>query len=87
MAKEVGDYILLREVGKGAFSVVYESKHKETGEIYAVKVIDTSKSDPAKLQREIDILKMVDHPYVIKLYDVFDGNDGKLYIVTDFVLI
>ncbi|EMS16452.1 calcium-dependent protein kinase 2, putative [Entamoeba histolytica HM-3:IMSS] len=28
---------------------------------------------------------MVDHPYIIKLYDVFDGNDGKLYIITDLV--
>ncbi|EAL48464.2 protein kinase putative [Entamoeba histolytica] len=85
MSKEVGDYLLKKEIGKGAFSVVYEAIKKSTNEEVAVKVIDTAKSDPQKLQGEIKILKMVDHPYIIKLYDVFDGNDGKLYIITDLV--
>ena len=86
MQKEIGDYILEDELGKGAFSVVYSGTHKTTGDRVAVKVIDTSKSDPAKLAGEINILKMVDHPYIIKLYDVIEGGDGRMYIITDLVL-
>ncbi|ELP90303.1 calcium-dependent protein kinase, putative, partial [Entamoeba invadens IP1] len=85
MSQEVGDYVLLKEIGKGAFSVVYEAKKKSTGEYVAVKAIDTAKSDPAKLEGEINILKKVHHPYIIKLYEVIDGKDGRIYIITDLV--
>ncbi|KAL7720698.1 non-specific serine/threonine protein kinase [Entamoeba marina] len=86
MSKEIGGYVLKDQLGTGAFSVVYSGVNKETNQSVAIKVIDTSKSDKDKLAGEINILKMIDHPNVIKLYDVIEGNDDKLYIITDLVL-
>lgn len=46
----------------------------------AVKIINKSKiEDKIKLGNEIEILKMCQHPYIIKLYDVYE-NENNIYI-------
>jgi len=78
-------YTIGRELGRGAFSVVYEVKRKDgTGDKLAAKLINkkTVKQDLARLQIEIDILKSVDHPAIIKLFEVFDSEES-LYIITE----
>ena len=87
---EIGDYSIMDEIGHGAFSIVFRGTKKSTGEVVAIKVINKANSDPQKLNAEIDILKRVDHPYIIKLFDVIDpakdgSDDGNLYIITDIV--
>eukprot|EP01035_Chromulina_nebulosa_P037969 gene37969-51277_t len=80
-------YMLARELGSGAFSVVKLGIHHETGQKTAVKIVSKKKlseEDYASLLTEIDILKSLDHPHIIKLYETFDeGND--FYIVTELV--
>lgn len=73
--KEV--YKIESTLGKGSFATVKKAKHRETGVRYAVKVISKSKiSDEEKLavQMEIDILKQMDHPNIVKLMDVFEDE-------------
>jgi len=82
---EVGDYILEKQIGHGAFSLVYKGIKKSTNEVVAIKVIDVANSEPSKLEGEINILKEVDHPFIISLIDVLNVNDGNIYIVTDLV--
>mmetsp|Transcript_7263 Transcript_7263/g.10807 ORF Transcript_7263/g.10807 Transcript_7263/m.10807 type:complete len:389 (-) Transcript_7263:369-1535(-) len=80
-------YMLARELGSGAFSVVKLGIHLETGQKTAVKVVSKKKlseEDYASLLTEIDILKHLDHPHIIKLYETFEeGNE--FYIVTELV--
>ena len=80
-------YILARELGTGAFSVVKLAVNKATGQNTAVKIISKKKlsdEDLAALMVEIDILKKLDHGHVIKLYETFEeGTD--FYIVTELV--
>ena len=68
-----------RQIGVGTFSVVHEGKHRDTGEVYAVKRIprnDLWEEDAVALQDEISCLKLVvDCPYVVKLKEVFDEPD------------
>lgn len=80
-------YMLARELGSGAFSVVKLGVHLETGHKTAVKVIPKKKlsdEDYQSLLTEIEILSSLDHPHIIKLYETFDEGDD-FYIVTELV--
>ena len=69
-------YIFGKMLGKGGFSSVYAVKHKELGEERVVKVIKkTQENMMVDFDREFTILKELDHPNIIKLYEVFETND------------
>jgi len=80
-------YLLSRELGSGAFSVVKLGVNKVSGESVAVKIVSKKKlseEDLAALHTEISILTHLNHPHIIKLFEVFDeGSD--FYIVTELV--
>mgnify|MGYP006114861495 FL=1 len=64
-------------IGKGSFATVKKAKNRATGERFAVKVLSKKKmseEDKLAMQTEIDILKQVDHPNVVKLIDVFEDE-------------
>ena len=80
-------YQMGKEIGRGGFSVVYEATNKETGSVVAVKVIDKKKQDDEQLvllQREISIMKKLDHPNIVKLYDVYD-EEKTISLVIEFI--
>ncbi|KFQ51245.1 SIK2 kinase, partial [Galbula dea] len=52
----------------------------------AIKIIDKTRLDPSNLEkiyREVQIMKLLNHPHIIKLYQVMETKD-MLYIVTEF---
>jgi len=64
-------------IGKGSFATVKKAKNRETQVRYAVKVLSKKKmsdEDKIAMQTEIEILKTVDHPNVVKLVDVFEDE-------------
>lgn len=69
-------YDLMKEVlGEGSFGTVRKCRNKLTRQICALKTIEKAKlPDSTQLRREIDILSNVDHPHIIKLYDVYEDN-------------
>ena len=72
-AKFNQQYMLTRELGSGAFSVVKLGIHKTTKHHAAVKIVNKKKLTPEDneaLLMEIDILKSLNHPNIIK-YDLF----------------
>lgn len=80
-------YYVGEELGRGAFSVVKKGKHKKTGEPVAIKVIEkkfVEKQDLMLLAREIDIMKKVDHPNVLRLFEVFE-TDETISLVMELV--
>ena len=75
------------KVGEGSFAVVLKGTRKETGETVAVKCIDKSSLDEADLKallQEVQILKELDHPNIVKLYDFYEEEDF-FYVVLEFV--
>ena len=65
---------MLEEIGKGKFSVVHKCRSRASGEEFAVKVIDKGKLQPQErelLRTEIAVLKLVRHPSIFRLVDVF----------------
>uniref|UniRef100_A0A8C4QPQ2 non-specific serine/threonine protein kinase n=1 Tax=Eptatretus burgeri TaxID=7764 RepID=A0A8C4QPQ2_EPTBU len=86
-AQHVGPYRLERTLGKGQTGLVRLGVHCVTGRKVAVKIINRGALSPAvltKVEREIAILKLIEHPHVLKLYDVYE-NKRHLYLVLEHV--
>lgn len=84
-SKIAGLYDLGETLGKGHFAVVKTAKHVFTGERVAVKVIDKTKLDEIArehLMKEVRCMKLVQHPNVVKLYEVIDTKT-KLYLILE----
>uniref|UniRef100_T1HW13 SNF-related serine/threonine-protein kinase n=1 Tax=Rhodnius prolixus TaxID=13249 RepID=T1HW13_RHOPR len=83
--KIAGLYDLETTLGRGHYAVVKMARHVFTGEKVAVKVIDKSKLDGLSkehLFQEVRCMKLVQHPNVVRLYEVID-TQTKLYLVLE----
>ncbi|XP_025898311.1 serine/threonine-protein kinase 10-like [Nothoprocta perdicaria] len=77
-------WLLLGELGAGAFGKVFKAQHKVTGVLAAAKVIPIASEEELEDHAgEIDILACCDHPNVIKLLDALYW-DGRLWILVEF---
>ncbi|XP_059095436.1 serine/threonine-protein kinase par-1-like [Tigriopus californicus] len=79
-------YDIVRTIGKGNFAVVKLARHRMTRTEVAIKIIDKSKLDKANLEkvhREVEVMKLLDHPNIIKLYQVMT-SESKIYIVSEY---
>ena len=83
------NYEKLNLLGKGTFGSVIKVKHKITGEIRAMKIIknlyasNSNKTDD-KFLREIQVLKTLEHPNIIKIYEYYIDEENH-YIITELV--
>ena len=81
------DYVMGRELGRGRFSVVHECVNKMTNQHYAVKVIDKTtieQEEKALLRTEIAVLKLVEHPNIIKMHALYESRK-YIYIVMEML--
>ncbi|KAL9108663.1 MAG: hypothetical protein Q9227_006609 [Pyrenula ochraceoflavens] len=84
---ELKDYQLGNCLGKGAFGSVYRALNWGTGETVAVKQIrlaDLPKSELRVIMLEIDLLKNLDHPNIVK-YQGFVKTPETLNIILEYV--
>ncbi|XP_031419420.1 serine/threonine-protein kinase MARK1 isoform X2 [Clupea harengus] len=82
----VGDYRLLKTIGKGNFAKVKLARHVLTGREVAVKIIDKTQLNPTSLQklfREVRIMKFLNHPNIVKLFEVIE-TDKTLYLIMEY---
>lgn len=79
MGTVLGDYEIGGFLGRGQFASVNMAKHVKTGDSLAVKIINTSRMDPAKIQREIENQRGLRHPNIIQLMEVIE-SDGKVFV-------
>ena len=80
-----GLYDLESTIGKGHFAVVKLARHVFSGHKVAVKVIDKTKLDKISrehLFQEVTCMKLVQHPHVVRLYEVID-TQSKLYLIME----
>ena len=79
-------YNIKEKIGKGKFGLVKYGIHKETNRPVAIKIMakkNMKKQDLELAKTEIDILKICQHPNIVKLYDIFDNSD-YIYIVMEY---
>jgi BR serine/threonine kinase len=85
---EIGDYVLLETIGSGSYGKVKLGKNKLTEQKVAIKIIKKStieaKSDMSiKIRREIGLMRLFNHPHLLKLFDVLESS-RHLYIVMEY---
>mmetsp|Transcript_88809 Transcript_88809/g.176546 ORF Transcript_88809/g.176546 Transcript_88809/m.176546 type:complete len:573 (+) Transcript_88809:144-1862(+) len=80
-----GNYILAEKVGQGGFGSVVKGVHSETGEMAAIKFVpkDTfrSLSDLQRVFQEIQALRNLRHPNIVRILDVADHPDNVCFIM------
>ena len=79
-------YEVKQKIGKGKFGLVKFGINKETKQQVAIKIMakkNMDKSDLELAKVEIDILKIGQHPNIIKLYDIYE-NENYIYIIMEY---
>ena len=79
-------YDVKNKLGSGKFGLVKLGIHKKTGQKVAIKIMKKSSMDSSDLElvrTEIEILKICQHPNIIRLYNVFENAD-YLYIIMEY---
>ena len=80
-------FLLIQKIGEGAFGKIFKVKKKDTGDIYAMKVLSKEfleKQDQLKYAIvECNVLKLVNHPFIMKLHWSFQTSK-YLYFILDY---
>ncbi|XP_047247839.1 MAP/microtubule affinity-regulating kinase 4 isoform X3 [Girardinichthys multiradiatus] len=82
----IGNYRLLKTIGKGNFAKVKLARHLLTGREVAIKIIDKTQLNPTSLQklfREVRIMKTLNHPNIVQLFEVIE-TEKTLYLVMEY---
>ncbi|XP_010792173.1 LOW QUALITY PROTEIN: serine/threonine-protein kinase SIK3 homolog [Notothenia coriiceps] len=82
----VGHYEIERTIGKGNFAVVKLATHIITKAKVAIKIVDKTQLDDENLKkifREVQIMKLLKHPHIIRLYQVME-TERMIYLVTEY---
>ena len=71
-------------IGEGGFGFVYKGYEKETGAVRAIKKIPLEKIiNYQSIINEVTALKNLDHPNIIKLYEVYEA-EGCIFLVQEY---
>ncbi|KAK9449225.1 uncharacterized protein V1518DRAFT_286282 [Limtongia smithiae] len=94
----VGPWHLGRTLGRGSSGRVRLAKHAKTGQLAAIKIVPKqddapvvgqkkskdANGNPYGIEREVIIMKLIEHPNVMALYDVWE-NRGELYLILEYI--
>jgi len=88
IAQQIGNYDLVKLLGKGGMGEVYLARHSRfAGRLYAVKTVLQRHADSngiSRFNREIDVLAKLAHPNLLYAIDA-GTHEGRLYLVTEFI--
>ena len=77
------EYELKEKLGEGAYGSVYKVQQKATNYLRAVKAIKKKCVDSSEFYNEIEVLKALDHPNIIKLFDCYQDK-SYYYMVEEY---
>lgn len=86
--RQLGDYRLIREIGRGGMGIVFEAIHQSLGRQVAVKVLPNRSIDNQqqvdRFRREAQAAARLHHPHIVNVFGV--GHDqGYHYYVMEYV--
>jgi serine/threonine protein kinase len=86
--QSIGNYDLLDKVAEGGMGSIYKGRHRETGQIVALKVMPTHMAGNAVLlkrfEQEFRAASLLDHPNIVRALDYGDAGSSP-YLVMEFV--
>lgn len=81
------NYDIKKRLGEGSYGVVWRVEHRQTGLPRAMKKIiknpKSRKESEAEILNEIDILKRMDHPNIVKIFEFYNTPEGY-YLITEY---
>ena len=77
-------YTLGAVIGRGGQGVVYQAWQRQTGAFVAIKTLKHRYSESESITAEIELLSKLDHPNIVKYFDVVE-EDGRLHVVLEFM--
>ena len=85
---QIGDFTVIKTLGEGTTGKVKLARHNETGDLVAIKIIKKTGFHQnaqlqKKIQREISLMRLCDHPHILKLIEVFESQ-RHLYLVLEY---
>jgi len=87
-SRSISDFYKMGKVlGEGGFAQVMEGWDRDSAERFAIKVIKKREYNPYEMEfvlREMNIMKSINHPNIVRTYDIFD-NDHTLHIVMEYM--
>lgn len=75
-------YRIVDHLGKGAFGVVEKVEHIQTQRLYAMKTINIVGHKRSEFEKEIDILRGLHHPNIVRMLETFE-DDRHFYIIME----
>ncbi len=81
------NYKVLETIGKGSYGEVKKLQHKTSGVFRAMKIIkkeECSKEFISSLLNEIDILKTLDHPNIVQIFEFYQDR-LNFYLITEYI--
>jgi formylglycine-generating enzyme required for sulfatase activity len=89
MIEVLGDYTIVRQLGKGAFGSVYLAEHRFIRRFFALKVLpEEIGADPAfarRFEQEVAAIAALDHPHIVKIHNV-SYSEGYYFLVMDPII-
>jgi serine/threonine-protein kinase len=89
IGKELGNYMIKSLIGEGGMGVVFAGEHRFLGTKCAIKVLHGSyANNPQVTQRffqEARTTLEIDHPNIVRIYDLGQSSDGALYLVMELL--
>jgi serine/threonine-protein kinase len=87
VGQTVGNYVLERQLGRGAMGTVYLGRHPEIGRAVAIKVLDSHVDEvaAARFVDEATAVTWIAHPNVIEVYDLGRTDTGWIYYVMELL--
>ncbi|KFM82696.1 Myosin light chain kinase, smooth muscle, partial [Stegodyphus mimosarum] len=80
------EYTLHEELGRGKFGTVYKCTEKNTGRKLAAKFIVTHRPEDRKdVEREVEIMRMLQMPRLLQLYDAFDNGHNEMCLILELI--
>ena len=85
VGQQLGNYRLVKLIGRGGFADVYLGEHVRLGNQYAIKVLQTrlASEDVESFQREARTIGKLSHPNIVRVYD-FAVQDGTPFLAMDY---
>src|SRR5438477_4120614 len=86
--QQVGSYDLVEKIAEGGMGTVYKGRHRQTGQIVAIKIVPSHMKSNAvflkRFEQEYNAAKALDHPNIVKALE-FGRNAGTPFLVMEFV--
>ncbi|MCP4549714.1 MAG: SUMF1/EgtB/PvdO family nonheme iron enzyme [bacterium] len=82
----LGQWRIVRELGRGGFGAVFEAEEVHLGEIQAVKVLDPAmvarQALLERFRREVSVMRKLDSPHIVRVYDYREAPELHLALIS-----